>query len=251
MGKVEQTLVADIAEGAAQQGRQGQVVAGEEDEADQGPQVLKQDVIGQLQPVGPANRDALALQLQQDLVEQGPATPHEDDEVAPVGGPDRLFALLPNSLPRVDNPADLRGDPRSEDPGRGIDGQGVWRIGPGFPLLLLRPGDQVPEVDAAPMLAPCLVADVSVPSPQEGLAALGGVEDVVHEAQDVPCRSPGHLQLNALEDGPHRLGTAAIGLEFGFHPVRRGALEVRIDHWAGEVSWASSTSTCASFWSSL
>ena len=54
MGEVEERLFVDIAERAAQHAGQGQVVGGEQGEAAKGHQVLEDDVLGELQPVGAA-----------------------------------------------------------------------------------------------------------------------------------------------------------------------------------------------------
>jgi len=101
----------------------------------------------------------------------------------------------------------------------------VRRGRPRHPVLLRGGFHQVPEVDAAPVRALGQMADVPFALPQECPAALLRFEDPVHEVQDIPGGSPGHLQLDAFEGRADGLGLGAIDPELLFHPVRRRALE--------------------------
>ena len=85
-GQGEQPVLVDVAERAAQQGGQGQVVVGVEGEAGQGQEVLEGRMLGQHEPVGAGHRHAPPLAGAQQLLEQALALAHQDEEVAVAAG---------------------------------------------------------------------------------------------------------------------------------------------------------------------
>ena len=226
--QVEQALVGDVAEWAAQEGGEGQVVAREEGESDQAPQVLEKDVFGQLQPVGTAHGHAAPLQLAQDLVEERAAPADQDQDVAPGRGPSSLRLLVTYGLAPAHDLTDLADHPPGQDPRAGVGSQGVGRVLPGVPRFLLRGRHEVPEVHAPGILAPGLMADdrrrLALHADQ-GLGPLVPGEDCIHEGQDLRNGPPGPGQVDALEAGAHGGGSLAVMGVLDAQVLGRGTLE--------------------------
>ena len=231
LDEVVEVLLGNVAERAAQQSGQGQIVLGEQGELGEADQVLEHHVVRQLQPVGPAHRRALALQRPDDLVEQGLAPAHQDQEVAVARRPPGPRLLVEHRLAPIDGRLDLAGDAPGQLLVRPFGRLGVDRR-PRIGVVLGLGPLQRPQVDRPAARRPVGDMDHRLLGGQgvraQAGAGLGIGEHGVDEGQHLRRRAPALQQVDAAEGPPGRLDQALIGARLGQEPLRRGPLE-RVD----------------------
>ncbi len=205
IGEVEQAVLVDITERAAQQGREAQVVPRVEAEPGQCGQVIEDDVVREREPVGAAHRHIRLLQGPDDLLEQRPSPADQDQHVPGMHRAQGLTVLVEHRLAAGDHGLDLQSDPTGELLVAVLVGDGVDRVLPGVGIFGRVGHLQRPYVDRPEPGVPVRQVDRGIARPglrPQRLRRPQVREHRVDEAQHLGCRAPALQQSRTPERPP-------------------------------------------------